>query len=197
VIRSTWSILKPYVSLLRGQEWNLAAVILLMLVSTAISLAIPLQAGRFVDLLADHGGLPGTAPLFLLAGLLVLQLVGSFLYQYLSNRLGLRTVTRLRQRLFAHLLELPSLYYTRQRAGDLSSRMISDVGSIQSLLTGGVVAFMRAVLTFIGAVVLMLQVHVQLTVVVLLLVPATILLASLFGTRLRKLSRACTTTSAS
>jgi len=93
VIRSTWTTLKPYGSLLRGLELNLAAVIVLMLASTAVSLAIPLQAGRFVDLLAEAGGLVDTTPLFWLGALLVAQLIGSFANQYLSSRLGLKTVT--------------------------------------------------------------------------------------------------------
>ena len=189
MIRSTWTTLKPYVSLLRGQELNLAAVLVLMLLSTAVSLAIPLQAGRFVDLLADHGGLRDTGPLFWLTLLLILQLLGSFWYQYLSSRLGLQTVTRLRRRLFVHLLDLPCLYFTHQKAGDLSSRMTSDVGNIQYLLTSGVVSGIRAIVTFFGALLLMLRVNVQLTLVVLLLVPSTILLISFFGRRLRKLSR--------
>ena len=189
MIRSTWSTLRPYATLLRGQGFNLAAVLALMLVSTAVSLAIPLQAGHFVDLLADHGGLRDLRPVYWMSLLLVLQLVGNFWYQYLSSRLGLKTVTRLRRRLFAHLLELPSLYFTHQKAGDLSSRMSNDVGSIQYLLTSGVVALIRAVVTFFGALILMLRVNVQLTLVVLLLVPATIVLVSLFGRRLRRLSR--------
>jgi ABC-type multidrug transport system fused ATPase/permease subunit len=189
VIRSTWSTLKPYASLLRGQELNLAAVVLLMLMSTAVSLVIPLQAGRFVDLLSAGGPPAGRGPLVWLGLLLVVQLAGSFFYQYLSNRLGLVTVTRLRQRLFAHLLDLPSLFFTHQKAGDLSSRMTSDVGSIQYLLTNGVVSLIRSVVTFGGALWLMLRVNVQLTVIVVLLVPSTVILVSLSGRRLRRLAR--------
>ena len=189
MIRSTWSTLKPYASLLRGQELNLAAVVLLMLMSTAVSLVIPLQAGRFVDLLSEGGAPAGRGPLVWLGLLLVVQLAGSFFYQYLSNRLGLVTVTRLRQRLFAHLLDLPSLFFTHQKAGDLSSRMTSDVGSIQYLLTNGVVSLIRSVVTFCGALWLMLRVNVQLTLIVLLLVPSTVILVSLSGRRLRRLAR--------
>ncbi len=190
MLRSTWSTLKPYWSLLRGQEWTFAAVIVLMLGSTAVSLAVPLYAGRFVDLLAEEGlqGV-GVRTLMILAGLLALQLVGSFFYSYLSQRLGLRVVTRLRHELFRHTLSLPSLYFTFQKAGDLSSRVTTDVGRIQNLLTGGLVSFVRSVVTFFAALALMLQVNVRLTLVVLLVVPATILLVSFFGRHLRRLSR--------
>ena len=190
MFHTTWTTLRPYWSLLQGQMRILSAVIAIMLAATAVSLAIPVEAGRFVDLLAGGGGL-GASPraVAVLGLLLAAQLVGNFLYQYLSNRLGLVTVTRLRRRLFAPLLGLPSLYFTPMKAGELSSRMTSDVGSIQYLLTSGVVSLIRAVVTFIGALVLMFQLNVRLTLVVLFLVPSTILLVSFFGRHLRRLSR--------
>ncbi|MFO7653437.1 MAG: ABC transporter ATP-binding protein [Candidatus Krumholzibacteriia bacterium] len=183
--------LRPYLSLLRGQARDLALALLLMAAATAVTLAIPLLAGRFVDRLrtaGEGGGFP--TPLLLgLAGLLAMQLVGTFFYSLVSQRLGLRTITRLRQRLFAHMVELPSLFFVRQKPGDLSSRVTSDVGSIQYMLTSGAVGFVRALATLVGAVVLMLTMNVQLSLVVLLMVPATILLVQLFGRRLQRLSR--------
>ncbi len=175
-------VLLPYLPLLRGQVPELAAVLVLMLLATAVSLAIPLEAGRLVDVFSGDGPRPPLAQaLGILGGLLAVQLVGSFFYQYLSQRLGLRTVVRLRQRLFAHLLALPSLYFTDQKAGDLSARMTSDVGTIQYLLTSGLVALVRAVITLVGAIILMSQLNVRLTLVVVLLVPSTVLLVSFFG----------------
>lgn len=182
--------LRPYLSLLRGQEGDLILAILLMFFATGISLAIPVFAGRFIDTMGSSplSGL-GTAPLTMLGALLVAQLVASFFFTLLSSRLGLRTMTRLRSKLFTHLMDLPSLFFSRQKAGDLSSRLTSDVGSIQYLLTGGTISLARAIFTLIGAIVLMLNLNLRLTVVVLLLIPSTILLVRLFGTRLRSLSR--------
>jgi len=187
-----FTALRPYLSLLKGQELSLLAVTLLMIASTAISLAIPIYAGRLVD--ATGAAAAGTSPLggrglAALIILLILQLGGTFFFTVISARLGLRTVTRLRQRLFAHLLELPSLYFTEQKAGDISSRVTSDVGSIQYLLTTGLVSLARALLTLIGALILMFNLNPRLTTVVLLLIPSTILLVRVFGSRLQMLSR--------
>lgn len=184
------STLKPYLGLLRGQLRDLSLVLGLVFISTGITLAIPVFAGHFVDTL---GGEASPAihrdQLFILAVLLVAQLLASFIFQVVSTRLGLRTVTRLRQRIYSHLLELPSLFFSSQKAGDISSRVTSDVGSIQYILTGGLVSFLRAVLTLIGALILMLGLNPRLTIVVLILIPATIGLVRIFGGRLRKLSR--------
>ncbi len=187
-----FTALRPYLSLLRGQELHLVVATILMIASTAVSLAIPVFAGKFVDTInSAAGGAPNLSGqnLTLLIILLILQLCGTFAFTVVSARLGLRTVTRLRQRLFAHLLELPSLYFTDQKAGDLSSRVTSDVGSIQYLLTNGLVSLARAVLTLAGALVLMFNLNPRLTTVVLLLIPSTIILVRIFGSRLQKLSR--------
>ena len=122
------STLRPYLSLLRGQELFLTVAGLLMLVSTAVSLAIPLVAGRLVDAFGGQGSTGAPAGLdrrlLLWMGLLLLaQLAGSFLFSVASARLALTTVTRLRRRLFAHLLELPALFFSGQKAGDLSTRV--------------------------------------------------------------------------
>ncbi len=185
-----FTTLRPYLSLLKGQYFHLLLATVLMIAATAISLAIPVYAGRFVDAMgqSDFTGLD-SSQLTALIVLLILQLCGTFLFTVVSARLGLRTVTRLRRRLFAHLLELPSLYFTEQKAGDLSSRVTSDVGSIQYLLTTGLVSFARSLLTLAGALVLMFNLNPRLTTVVLLLIPSTILLVRIFGSRLQKLSR--------
>jgi subfamily B ATP-binding cassette protein MsbA len=182
--------LLSYLPYLKGQVPEFLAVVVLMLMATAVSLAIPMEAGRMVDLFAEAAERPPVGQaLGILGVLLAIQLIGSFLSSYLSQRLGLRTVNRLRQNLFAHLLSLPSLYFAEQKAGDLSARMTSDVGAIQSLLTSGLVSLFRAVLTLVGAIVLMLQLNVRLTVVVMVLVPTTVVLVSLFGRKLQRLSR--------
>jgi len=182
--------LRPYFWLLQGQYREFVAMLILMAVSTSVSLAIPIYAGHFVDALAGGWSRERTLNMLaILGGLLVLQLGGTFLYSVISARLGLGVITRLRQRLFAHMLELPSLYFTHQKGGDLSARMTSDVGSIQYMMTTGAVALARAALTLGGAVVLMFHLNVRLTLVATTLVPSTILLVHLFGKRLRRLSR--------
>jgi len=185
-----FGILLPYFRLLKNQRTDFLLVIILMFFSTAVSLAIPIFAGRFVDAISGTTAtIPSRPQLLILGVLLLAQLLGTFFFKISSARLGLRTLTRLRRQLFSHLLELPSLYFTDQKAGDLSSRVTSDVGSIQYILTSGVVTFLRAVLTLLGALILMLNLSPRLTTVVLLLIPATIALVRLFGWRLQKLYR--------
>jgi subfamily B ATP-binding cassette protein MsbA len=183
--------LRPYLSLLRGQTLDLSLTATLMLASTAVTLAIPIYAGRFVDAIKGSDGLATLmrSHLGVLVLLLVLQLLGTFFSSVVGARLGLRTVTRLRQRIYSHLLELPALFFSGQKAGDISTRVTGDVGAIQSMLTGGVFTLAKAVLTLLGSLVLMINLNPRLTLAVLLLIPATIILSQVFAGRLQKLSR--------
>ena len=187
--------LLPFTSLLRGQYPALLGAISLMLLSTGVALTIPLAAGKLVDAFRDGTGAAGLLESFparrgwIIGVLLLVQLGSSFLFTVLSNHLGLTTVTRLRALVYAHLLELPALFFSRQKAGDISSRVTSDVGSIRYMVTDGLVSLIRAVLTLLGAVILMLRLNAQLSLFVLLLIPATVLLVRIFASRLRKLSR--------
>jgi ATP-binding cassette, subfamily B, bacterial MsbA len=182
--------LGPYVHLLSEVKLRSALLMLLMLVSTAIGLGIPLLAGRFIDALstADPGDL-NLQLLALLGAALVLQLIFSYLYNVHMARLGLHVITRLRHKLVSHLIDLPCLYFTNIRAGDLSTRMTSDIGSIQYVMTSGIIAIVRSTLTIVGALVLMFSLNVQLTVVVICIVPITALITQRFGFRLQKLTR--------
>lgn len=187
--RPNFARIRPYLSLLKGQERDLILMLVLMLVATTVGLVIPLYAGRFVDAIKTVGPTVPGRLVAALAGLLLIQLGGSFCYQVISQRVALRTVTTLRQRLFTHLLDLPCLYYAQHKPGDLSSRVTSDVGAIQYVLTSGGISLIRAVLTLIGAITLMFTVNLRLTLIVLLLVPTTVILVQFFGRRLRRLSR--------
>lgn len=184
------TVLLRYRGLLAAHRLDLTLAMGLMLASTALSLAVPLAAGKLVDTLGGSALVrPSGAAILTLLGLLAAQLAGTFLFAVVSARLGLGVVTELRRRLYAHLLELPALFFTGQRAGDLSSRITGDVGSIQYVLTGGLVGLIRALLTLVLALILMLRIDVRLSLVVLLLIPATILMLEVSGRRLRRLSR--------
>ena len=183
------TILLPYLRRLAEHKRDFALVILLMLAATAISLAIPLQAGRFVDALA--GGLPRAERMRLLVavgGLLVAQLAGTYLSTVIGARLDLAYISRLRARLFAHLLDLPCLFYDRHRGGDLATRATSDVGSVTYMMTNGSVSLVRALITLVGAVALMLRLNPRLTLVIVAVVPLTMLLVQAFGRRLQRLA---------
>ncbi|HWC85949.1 MAG TPA: ABC transporter transmembrane domain-containing protein, partial [Solirubrobacteraceae bacterium] len=76
---------------------------------------------RFSSLLLPIGGALGTAVLAAAVGIAV-----AYLVEYVSEGI----VFDLREELFNHLIEHGSAFYTRNRAGDLLSRMLGDIGGV-------------------------------------------------------------------
>src|SRR6188768_2210444 len=88
---------------------------------------------QFIALALDRRAVPlGFAALVL--GVLCIEGIGRFGEKYLFTVAGQRSVFRLRQRLFEHLLRQEVGYFDAQRSGDLTSRIMTDVQALESVL---------------------------------------------------------------
>ncbi|MEW6754396.1 MAG: ABC transporter ATP-binding protein [Candidatus Latescibacterota bacterium] len=103
---------------------------------TGLGLVSPVWSGRLI------GALPkGDADLFVTA-VIVLALLHvsssliSYLYSYQMRVLGGRLVFDLRRRMYDHLQRLSLGYYESRSSGEIISRMMNDVNSVTSLVTG-------------------------------------------------------------
>ncbi|HTX89812.1 MAG TPA: ABC transporter transmembrane domain-containing protein [Anaerolineales bacterium] len=124
----------------------------------------------------------------ILVGIFLLQSVVYFIRGYLLAFVGERVMADLRLRLFEHLQKLSLSFYNERRTGELVSRVTNDVSTVRSLVTGDVSTAISQVLTFIGALILILVTDWRLTLFMFALVPVVIVVATLFGRRLRSLS---------
>src|SRR5581483_10125818 len=162
----------------------------LMLVSTAISLSLPLVARRAVDHVArthQIGALDRLAAAMI--GLILLGSVVGYAQYMLMAYAGNRIVMDLRARLFAHLQRLPVAFFDRTRSGDLTSHLSNDVSQLQGTLTEDLVRLVGNLVTFTGGVGLALFIDWRLTAVVIGLLASVIGTFVLFGRRLRRLNR--------
>ena len=67
----------------------------------------------------------------LLLGLLMLYQVFAYLKDFSSDFLSLLVTSRIRKLMFNHLIDLPSSYYKENQSGDIISRVLNDINSIQ------------------------------------------------------------------
>jgi subfamily B ATP-binding cassette protein MsbA len=124
----------------------------------------------------------------ILVGIFLLQSVVYFIRGYLLAFVGERVMADLRIRLFEHLQHLSLSFYNERRTGELVSRVTNDVSTVRSMVTGDVSTAISQLLTFVGALILILVTDWRLTLFMFALVPIVILVATLFGRRLRILS---------
>lgn len=125
--REPWRLLAE---LLRGQRRGLAAGVAVGLVWTAGKVAVPQLTRLAVDRGIERGGsLLGWTLLIVGAG----AITGVFTAarRYLAFRESRLTETRLRERIFDHVLALHVGYHDRSQTGQLMSRSSSDLNQIQ------------------------------------------------------------------
>ncbi|MBF8669091.1 ABC transporter ATP-binding protein [Pseudomonas putida] len=148
----------------------------LSLGASLLALAQPWLVKTLIDeglLAKDYQTLWHMAAIMIAAGLLGTVLAG--VNRYLHTRLSGRILFALRDDLYRHLQQLSPTFYGRRRIGDILSRLDGDVAEIQRFAVDSLFSAVSAVIGLVGAVVLMLMLSWQLSLLLALLVPIEVL----------------------
>jgi ATP-binding cassette subfamily B protein len=153
--------------------------------SGLLELGFPLAVKAFVDVLLPAGDWP----LIALAGavLLLIYVLNSGLMAivtYWGHRLGINIETEMRRRAFDHLQKLSFRFYDEQKTGHLVARVTKDLEEIGEVAHHGPEDLFIAIMTFLGAFVLMLNVHLELALMTALVVPLAGFIVARYGGRM-------------
>lgn len=124
--------------------------------------------------------------LLVLGGVYLVGVVAVYVQYTLLNKIGQRTVMRLRMDLFQRMERLPLAYFDKNRHGDLMSRYTNDMDRISDALTDSMSDMLSSALTLIGIFCLMLYISPTLTVITLITVPLMFLFARLIVSKSRR-----------
>ncbi len=127
--------------------------------------------------------------LILLFVQLSVQMLFSFMRIYLLTEVGEKSLADMRVDVFGKLLLMPMQFFSERRVGELSSRISSDLGQIQDMLSFTLAEFMRGIITLIVGLCLIFFISAKLAAVMLGIVPVVAIVAVVFGGRIRKMSR--------
>ncbi|MCJ8145021.1 ABC transporter ATP-binding protein/permease [Ancylobacter sp. A5.8] len=155
--------------------------------SGVLELGFPMAMKAFVDLLLPRGDLQ----LILLAalGLLAIYALNSALMgivTYWGHVLGINIETAMRAKAFAHLQKLSFRFFDNYKTGHLVARVTKDLEEIGEVAHHGPEDLFIAVMTFVGAFVLMLWVHPPLAYLTALIVPLTAFVVARYGGRMTR-----------
>jgi ATP-binding cassette subfamily B protein len=161
------------------------------IVSGLLELGFPMAVKLFIDrlLLGQDWLLIGLAS----AGLLVVYAINTGLMAivtYWGHMLGINIETDMRRAAFDHLQKLSFSYYDNQKTGHLIGRLTKDLEEIGEVAHHGPEDLFIAVMTFIGALILMVTVNWQLALITAVIVPLTAWVTSRYGARMTRNSRA-------
>ena len=102
---------------------------------------------------------------------------------------GNRVLTEVRGDLFRHLLALPMSFHSRTKAGDLTMRLISDVGILKETAVTAALPLAVNGLILIGMIAVMSVINWQLTLIALLPLPLLWLSSVKIGAKIQNVSR--------
>lgn len=155
--------------------------------SGLLELAFPIAVTGFIDRLLPRGD--WTLTVAAAGGLLVIYVVNAGLMAvvtYWGHMLGINIETSMRARAFDHLTRLSWRWYDKTRTGKLVARVTRDLEEIGEVAHHGPEDLFIAVMTFVGAFLLMFWINPWLAVLTAVIVPISILVVSLFGGRMTK-----------
>jgi ATP-binding cassette, subfamily B, bacterial len=172
--RRVWALFTPY-------RASLAVIVLAVLLSSGLGIITPFLTQAVFDkaLFPADGVVRMSLLVWLVVGMIAVPVVSALIgvYQtWQTTLLGNRVMADLRGRLFEHLQRMDLAFFTATRTGAIQSRLANDVGGVQSVLSETASSILGNVVTVVAALVAMLLLSWQLTIVAVALVPLFVVL---------------------
>jgi len=127
--------------------------------------------------------------LLALAALLIIQGVLSFFRVYLFSYVTENAMLTLRNDAYKTVVCMPMQFFNERRVGDLTSRLSSDITTIQETLTTTFAEFVRQTVIIVVGVGWLVSYSYKLTLVMLCSLPVIIIVMVFFGKYIRKLGK--------
>lgn len=170
----------------------LIALLLIMLMTTGADLLGPLFQQKAIDtftvvdgkIRVDFDSLK--TDLAVMAVVFAFSAALSYFSGILSAKLSQATVYTMRNDLFRKIVHLPVKYIDTHKHGDVMSRMTNDVENVSNAVSSSISSLFSAVITLIGALVMMLRYSWKMTIVSLVTIPITIFVTTALAKFMRK-----------
>ncbi|MCL2900144.1 ABC transporter ATP-binding protein [Brenneria tiliae] len=155
------------------------------IIAGLLELGFPMAIKAFIDKLLPEQDWS----LILLASvaLLVVYLLNTGLMaivNYWGHALGVGIETDMRRQAFEHLQKLPFRYYDNMKTGHIITHVTKDLEEVGEIAHHGPEDLFIAIMTFIGAFILMATVHLPLAMLTIVIVPFMTYLVSRYGARM-------------
>lgn len=124
-----------------------------------------------------------------LFALFFFQSVFSFIRVVLFNNVTENALRDMRNEAFEKLVYMPMDFFNRQKVGELTSRVASDITQIQEVLRTTIAEFFRQIIIVFGGIAFLFFISWKLSLIMLATVPVMAIVAVLFGRYIRKLSK--------
>jgi len=180
LLRELWNMLKPY-------KLKIAIPLIGSLIGVATSLVTPYITKILVDVGIVNKNIEVLVNMSLLYLLVLAVSWGvSFLRSYYMSWLANRVIYDFRKKMFQHLHELDMGYFSEKPVGKIISRIINDTESLGEVISSGIIDLLSSILMLGGALVIMIKLSLELSLLVFGLIPIMALTTIVMARKTRK-----------
>lgn len=187
---SNKQIIKKVLSYIGKYKYYLLFSVIFAAVSVALTLYVPILAGRAIDCIIRAGNVDFTAIKSILLQILIVVAATSVLQWFmnvLNNRITFNVVRDMREKAFCKIQVLPFKFLDSHANGDIVSKVISDADQFADGLLMGFTQLFTGVVTIIGTLCFMLSINVWITLVVVILTPLSFFIARFIAKKTYKM----------
>jgi ATP-binding cassette, subfamily B, multidrug efflux pump len=176
------STLRRFLQYLQPFRQEIPIALLLVSLGAATQAIGPFLLGWSIDHVIAKGNLQGLLLLLLLLAIIYLSGIWAIRGQILRvGSIMQRLLAQLRQDIFVKIQSLPLSFFDRSEAGDLMSRLLNDVNTVNQAFGQTVAQMLGNLLSLVGIVIAMLAINLQLGLLSNLVVPLMMFTTGLFA----------------
>lgn len=184
--RSSWAAVRRLLAYLAPYRGEVAIALIWLVIASGATAAQPALTGLVIDTALDAAATGQDASVLVVPGLLLVAaaVVGWWSQRAQILRLGTagqRALFEVREEVFATVQRLSVSYFENVESGDLMSRLINDIETLNSFLSQGFRRILGAALGLLATLAGMLIVDWRLALVTLVVVPVMLGATRLFG----------------
>ena len=158
-------------------------------ISAMLELTFPFVVNRVIDTILPTGHYQTVIWVcLLLLAFYLFNMVMEYIVVYLGHKLGITIETDMRRQLFQYFQRQSFEYFDNKQTGELMSRLTSDLFEIGELAHHGPEDLFITLMSLVGAFGLMLQVHVQLAIGTVILVPILGVALAIFNKKMGRIN---------
>ena len=184
------SFLKPYRGLF-------VVGMIFLILSTATTMLFPYLLGKLLDAdnsqstdgldLSNLSDINNIALILLI--IFVSQAIFSFFRIYFFAKITQGTIADIRTSAFGNIIKLPISFFDKTRVGELISRITADTTQLETTIMTTFPEFIRGILTIVIGVAIIAFQNIELTLVILSVLPVIVIVAIVFGKYIKRLSK--------
>ncbi|MFN5318155.1 MAG: ABC transporter ATP-binding protein, partial [Bacteroidia bacterium] len=176
-----WGLLKKVLKWVKPYRKRLLLSVGITILLAVISPLRPLLIQYAIDhrIIEPDGGSLLSICLIIIV-VLIAEALGQFTANYLSNLLGQSVIRDLRNKVYTHIISLEARYFDRNPIGMLVTRVVSDLETIGSIFTEGVVIVFGDLLQLSVVLAVMFYTDWKLSLIAISTIPLLLIATNIF-----------------